>query len=549
MKPRFDDPATREAFRERLAGLAEGSHRKSYYPELQQRLSELERFRALLDHSTEAIFLAEVPGGALLDVNGSACQQLGLPREALLGGALEARLAPAHRERLRALLAREDAGEVRETLAAALTRADGSRFPAELGVTLVRLEGHAVAVIVARDVTERQQMQARLALADRLVSLGTVAAGVAHEVNNPLSYVLGNLEYVESKLEEIRAIAGAAVAGAVRPRLDECLADAQAALGDVRAGADRVQRIVRDLKVFSRAEADECEPVDLRPLLDIAASMTANDIRHRARLEKRYQEIPLVRANDGRLTQLFINLLVNAAQAIPDGAAERNEIRISTWTERGDAMVEVRDTGCGIAPEHLPRIFDPFFTTKPAGLGTGLGLAICHGIVTALGGSLEVESAPGAGTRMRLRLPPSRREAPGGLAAGPGGAAEARRLRVLVIDDDPLCLKAVERMVAQAHEVRPCSRARAGLERLEAGERFDAILCDLMMPDLGGVDFHEKLAARFPDQAARMVVLTGGAFSERGQAFLREGRVPFLEKPFSAAALLDAISAAAARAP
>jgi len=386
-------------------------------------------------------------------------------------------------------------------------------------------------------------MQAQLILADRLVSLGTVAAGVAHEINNPLSYVLGNLEFVDAQLQEVTALCATCSDAnhPARPKLEDRLSQAQEALADVRTGAERVQRIVRDLKVFSLAEADQREKVELHDLLDIAVTMTGNEIRHRARLLRRYGEVPPVFANGGRLTQLFINLLVNAAQAIPDGDADRNEIAISTWTEAGDAVVEVSDTGCGIPKEHLSRIFDPFFTTKPTGVGSGLGLSICHGIAVGLGGGMEVQSAPGAGTRMQVRLPGARREAlPGPGAAPPRLTAESRR-RVLVVDDDPLCVRALQRVLAERDEICPCTSARAALQRLLDGERFDVILCDVMMPDMGGADFYEAVCAQVPEQAGRIVLMTGGAFSAGAQAFLAEGRAPCLEKPFSTPALLAVI--------
>jgi signal transduction histidine kinase len=136
--------------------------------------------------------------------------------------------------------------------------------------------------------------------------------------------------------------------------------------------------------------------------------MSFNEVRHRAQLVKDYGPVPLVNADEGQLAQVFVNLLVNAAQAIPEGHAETNQICVATGTdESGRAILSFRDTGAGISPELLGRIFDPFFTTKPVGVGTGLGLSICHGIVTALGGEITVESQPGKGTIVRITLPPA----------------------------------------------------------------------------------------------------------------------------------------------
>ncbi len=537
MKPRFDDPAARQALREQLAGLGERSIRKSYYPELQQRLAELERFRALLDESSEAIFLLARPQGTLVDVNESACRQLGRPRAAVVGTTLAAHLAADAAARLEAALVR--GGRDEPALSLQLRRADGTTFSAEMTVRQVEVDGQPYAVAVARDTTERDALRARLAVADRMISLGTLAAGVAHEVNNPLAYVVGNLEWGRRELEALRADAlGAGLAPAI---LSGRLGEVLAALGDAADGAGRVRRIVRDLKIFSRVDTDGRAHLDLRKVLDTALAMAGNEIRHRARLVKEYAEVPPVMANEARLAQVFINLLVNAAQAITDGAADRNEIGVRTWTEGGAAMVEVRDTGAGIAADHLPRIFEPFFTTKPLGEGTGLGLSICHGFVSQLGGHIEVSSEPGRGTRFRIRLP-----AAGALAPAPGGppaAVEHRPARLLVLDDDEQAAVALQRLLTPPHQVVTCGSARQALERLRAGETFDVILCDLMMPELSGMDFYEVLRAERPEQARRLIFVTAGGFTPRAHAFLERAGAPWLEKPVSIPALLAAIDA------
>ena len=183
--------------------------------------------------------------------------------------------------------------------------------------------------------------------------------------------------------------------------------EALRALVEMRVGAHRVRDIVRDMKVFSRSPEME-GPLDLRGVLDSSAGFAFNEIRHRARFVKEYGSAPLVDANESRLGQVIVNLLINAAQAIPEGAADKNEIRMVLKTSpSGQAVIEVRDTGAGITQENLKRIFDPFFTTKPVGVGTGLGLFVCHSIVSSLHGEIAAESEPGKGTVLRISLPPS----------------------------------------------------------------------------------------------------------------------------------------------
>jgi C4-dicarboxylate-specific signal transduction histidine kinase len=213
--------------------------------------------------------------------------------------------------------------------------------------------------------------------ADRMASLGTLVSGVAHEINNPLAYLKTNLDFAAVDLlrvaDELRA-GGPCVADAAEASLREIIA----ALNDARMGADRVRNIVRALKMFSRADEQKRGAVRLHRVLESALNMVWNEIRHRARLVKDFGDVPAVEGNESRLHQVFLNLLINAAQAIPEGLGDRNEIRVVTRTdEQGRAVVEVRDTGVGIAKEHLPKLFDPFFTTKPVGVGTGLGLSIC----------------------------------------------------------------------------------------------------------------------------------------------------------------------------
>jgi len=398
---------------------------------------------------------------------------------------------------------------------------------------------------------ERTRLREQLLISDRMASVGTLAAGVAHEVNNPLSVLMGNLEFVAEDLgrliRDIGALALAEYAAGSGPAaiLSEPLArlvEMQRPLNEARDAAERVRMIVRDLKAFSRSDEETTGPVDVHRVIDSTIRMANNEIRHHARLVKVYGEVPLVEANEARLSQVFLNLLVNAAHAVPEGQADRNEIRVETKLTSGDrVVVEVRDTGAGIPKSMLPKIFDPFFTTKPIGVGTGLGLTICHRIVTALGGAMEVESQPGAGTSIRVILraatskAPTQEEQP--LAATP------RRGKILLVDDEASLGAVAQRMLCSAHDVVFLTSGREALERILEGERFDVVLCDLMMPDLTGMDLHAALAAQAPDQAEKMVFMTGGAFTSRARQFLDSLQTPYIEKPFDARQLLRFVNA------
>ena len=382
-------------------------------------------------------------------------------------------------------------------------------------------------ISVFRDVTGEKAAQEQLMVADRMASIGILAAGVAHEINNPLAVVLADLEL--AGLEADMLVAEYAESGALRRLREE--------IGEARDAAERVRQIARDLKVFSRAEEDKMGRVDVQRVLESALRMARNEIRHRAKLVKDLHDVPPVFANESRLGQVFLNLIVNAAQAIPEGRADANEIRITTRLDVDRVVVEVHDTGPAIPREVLAQLFRPFVTTKPAGVGTGLGLTICHRIVTSCGGRIAVDSEVGKGTVFRVDLPVALGndiELPPNV---PTARPAARRGRVLAIDDEPAILSVVQRVLASEHEIVATLGAAEGLKRIVAGERFDVILCDLMMPRMTGMDLYAELRRIAPDQAEKLVFLTGGAFSPSARVFLDEVPNQRIEKPFEPAPL------------
>jgi signal transduction histidine kinase/CheY-like chemotaxis protein len=373
---------------------------------------------------------------------------------------------------------------------------------------------------------ERKRSDEQLVANDRLLALGTLAAGVGHEINNPMATIVANLELA------VQALQGWELPGALE-LVEE--------LEDARQAAERVRLTVRDLGAFSRAGAGAADAVDLGDAIEGAARLAARELHQRARLVRDYGHSGPVLATEARLAQVLVNLLVNAAQAIELGRPDANEVRVRTRDDGPFVVVEVSDTGKGIAPEHLPRVFTPFFTTKPPGRGTGLGLAICQRIVTDLGGQLEVDSVLGEGATFRLQL----RKAPAPQSAETRAvpAAETRRGRVLVVDDDPLVLRAVRRSLASEHEVVAVASGDEALEHLTRGARFDVILCDLMMPGVSGMELHAELTRVAPDQAERLVLMTGGAFTEEARVFLERSRGAVLEKPFAVQQVRAAVRA------
>jgi len=383
-------------------------------------------------------------------------------------------------------------------------------------------------VMVFRDVGERRQLERRLGMTERLAAIGTMAAGMQHEINNPLATVVANVQFV---LDALRA--------APQSASPDEIAELVSALEDASEGAERVRRTIEDLRHFSRG-AEEIElPIEVTSAIEDALRMTAHAVRHHATVRREYGKTPRVRAEEGQLARVFMNLLLNAAQATGDGGVEQHTIVLTTRTdETGRAVAEVTDDGPGIAPEMINRIFDPFFTTPLENSAMGLGLAVCQSIVTSLGGEIDVESVLGKGTTFRISLPPAHASTstrPGPIAAAAPSAttgSTSRRGRVLVVDDEAAIGKAIRRILSSDHDVTLETDARSAFERLTR-ETYDIIFCDLMMPNMSGMDFFDQLAARSPTLAERIVFLTGGAFSPRSEEFLRQNGNRCLSKPFT----------------
>jgi PAS domain S-box-containing protein len=381
--------------------------------------------------------------------------------------------------------------------------------------------GIEAVILVARDVTEHRALLRQLAEKERLASVGMLAASVAHEINNPLTYVLANLEF------------------ALDARGDDA-SRRERALADARAGAERVRQIVRDLKILAQPERDGLLFVDLRSVVEAAVRLAGPEVSHRATVSIELDDPPCLFGSESRLIRLFINLFVNAAHAIEARGAGMGRIVVSTRSGEGDQVgVEVRDDGTGIPPESLARIFEPFFTTKQPTSGSGLGLAISRDIVEGAGGRIEVASEMGRGSTFTVWLPTS--APPRERAAAPPASGAVRRMRVLVVDDDPLVIDAVERSLGKIHHIRGARGGAEGL-RVVNEDDLDVVVCDLKMPELGGLELQRRTADSKPALARRFVFVTGGLVDREIAARIAACGARLVRKPFSAAELAAAIS-------
>ena len=398
-------------------------------------------------------------------------------------------------------------------------------------------------VLYIRDATDEREREIGRLQSEKLASIGMLAAGVAHEINNPAAFVLANIEaltghmrLIEDKLRDLPD------ADQSRVGLSNLLFEASAILQESKEGMARIQRIVRDLGSFSHADEDVNVPISVNAAVESALTMLRNELKYRARVEQDLRATRPVLASAPRLGQVFLNLISNAVQALEEANVKRNLVRVRSFDDGDHVVVEVSDNGPGIAPDAAPRIFESFFTTKPRGIGTGLGLPISLGIVRSLGGEIKVDSRPGQGATFRVRIPATA-VAPASRPAVPDTTPSRvfMRRRILAVDDEALLLKAYRRMLGEAHDLVIALGGHEALGVLEKDTAFDVVLCDLQMPEMSGMELHAAVGERYPALASRFVFVTGGAFSGDARRFLEESVPAVIQKPFSVDDLLGLI--------
>lgn len=498
----------------------------------------------LLDSIPVWVFRLDDSGLEVEFVNGAVARGLGVhDGDRLLGVALLERLAEA-RDRELFEHARTEAIEHGESRPVELRfrRFDGK-------IVVIRTRLHRVAAGesaqrvegIGQDVTEELETRKQLVHTDRLASLGALAAGVAHEINNPTAFILLGTQQLGRLLQQLPTDEASS---ATRARMTEVV-------GDLHDGVQRIAQIVGELRMFARIpDGAVSTPVDVNRLMTSAVTLTQAVLKSRAKVELDLGQLPPLPGDHARLGQVFVNLLVNAAQAIPTGDPERHCVRVETREQGGSVIVRVSDTGVGIPEENLSRVFDPFFTTKGPGDGTGLGLTISMDLVRRAGGTIEVQSEVGRGTTFTITLPVrhavrsshpplSRTSEP------PTGG------RVLVVEDEQALAIALSRGLSPRFHVEHASDGVRAFERLtrEDAPLYDAVLCDLRIPGMDGPALFDATREARPEQATKFVFLTGGAITDEHVQFLRACGRPVLEKPFRMeeldAVLADVITVAA----
>ncbi|MFK7992372.1 MAG: ATP-binding protein [Sandaracinaceae bacterium] len=478
-------------------------------------------YRGVVTCTEDAVVITDMETGETVEANPAACSMFGY--STVRWQTLERSAIYTHPDTLEGVNRQLTEYGRAPRVETALRRANGESFVADTMHNVFESAGRSLIVMVARDVTERRRQRERFERAQRLAAVGEVAAGVAHEINNPAAFAMLNCRVIHEQIGTGRV-----------GRDPEATRVVEEALADTQEGLARIASVARDLRQFWRVDEREVVELDVNDVVRNTLSRLNNELRHRARVELSLERsVPRVAMQRGKLEQVLTNLLLNAAQAIVEGHAEANLVRVETHAQEDGIVISVSDTGHGMDESTLARVFEPFFSTKPADQGAGLGLALTAEILAAHGGQIDAASNVGEGTRFDVRLPLDT-----GMTPRPGSTPPVLPAgkRILVIDDDPGMVRAYRRMLRNRAAVVVESGGEA-LALLEEDPEFDVIVCDLMMPDVDGPAVHRALAERAPHLAARMVFCTGGAFTPRMRAFVAAIDNEVLDKPLRPADL------------
>lgn len=482
-----------------------------------------ERFERLVESMIASVWLMK--RRRVVYANRAAAELFGLDQSLLIGADVAELF---HREDAAVLaenLARVERGESVLPQEYRVIARDGTVLVVELSCVTLENDEEPTVLSFGRDVTERKREEQRLLQADRLSALGMLASGMAHAINNPLTYVLLNLDHLSRRLP---GVAGDA----------ESIADVMARLAEAREGAERMATIVKRMRTFARTDESSTRVLDLRTVLESVVDLVGHEVHHRGRLTTRFENVPPVMANESKVEQICLGLLLFAAQMLPDDAVKRHEVRLSLAAdERQFAVLEIVCEGCNVAEIDIERLFDPF-ASRDDGKMLGFGLSVCSGLVEQLGGQIEAEALPGTGLLLRTAIPcvPLHRLTEPTTASTPPSSmppALQGKARVLVVDDDPGVGRALRLMLEDEHEVKSLVRPREALQELLSDSSYDLIFCDLMMPELSGMDIYQVLRFNRPGYESRIVFMTGGAFTPSARRFLEQVPNQRIEKPFN----------------
>jgi PAS domain S-box-containing protein len=421
----------------------------------------------------------------------------------------------------------------------------GDIFSVEISLNPIKTKNDLFAIATIRDITERILFEQKLEeknqelenansakatffkktqyLDDKLKILGTLSASIVHEINNPIAWIQENLEWIKKESKTLTSI-----------QLEELISE-------TIHGIKRIREIIRNLKEFGRIDDNEIKIIDLHRVLNSVITIASSEIKLHAALETQFaQNLPLIKGNSSQLHQVFLNILMNAVQSIPEGDAKNNHILIKSLEDNNQVRVDIIDTGSGMSSEVLSHIFDPFFTTKSAETGTGLGLPISLEIIKNLGGNIKVQSTQGKGSIFSIYLPKAEEKSS---ISNKNEIISTKRKSILIVDDELLLLNSMQRSLKEHHDVTVFSDANEAIKYLlQNPEKYDLIIVDLNMPTMNGKNIYDYVAKQIPGFEKNILFMTGGFCTNDLESFVKNISNICIEKPFEQSELLNIIS-------
>lgn len=504
-----------------------------YRRDMELKLAIAEQHYATLMDNASCGIVSHDRNGNILDINKMGETLFGEVKNVIVGKDFKSYVIPSEREYYKVMLNKVTVERSISSHEGHFLQSNGNIIDLEFSSACVNIGDKEILLTILTDMTETNQLRKQSMLNEKLATIGTLSAGIMHEINNPLSWMLTNLSLLSKKLAKLEYDQNKTLGQEFKEITEETL-----------DGAKRIQDIVFSLKGFAHADEDEFTPTDINKVLLTTIKMVSGESKQRAKIETEFQSnLPLALINSGKLQQVFLNIVINAIQAFPEGKIDNNLIRINTSLVNNKIIIEMMDNGEGIPPENISKIFDPFFTTKPAGKGSGLGLSICHDIINSFRGNLSVKSALGEGTTFTISIPMLLNLDMDSLVNTKLSKDEnTRRFKLLIIDDEPILLKTLKRVLSPSYDVTTIEGGRNALEILNKDAyQFSVIISDLNMPEVSGADLYRYVTIQYPGIERRFIFISGIILTAVQDAFLKSITNSTLKKPLQQNELLDTI--------
>lgn len=491
-----------------------------------------QRYRSIMENATCGIFILDL-NGVISGLNSHAEKIFGYSHDQIIGKDYRNFIYSPERNyeniQMQKLLLEKIIGPNQTYI----QQANGTIRDVEYSASYIENEEEIFILGIINDNTERNQLRSQTILTSKLATVGTLTAGIMHEINNPMTFVLTNLKYMEEQLKTLSQdyIKQNTFMLKLNDIIDESI-----------QGVERIRKIINDLKGFARVDTDDLTLVDIHEVLSTAINMAYPQFKHVATLEKDFTtDIPLLLLNTSKLHQVFLNLIINSVQAMEGDDFSKNIIQVKTYIKSNSIFIDITDTGHGISPENLSKIFNPFFTTKPIGVGTGLGLSISSEIIHNLGGEISVKSCLGKGSTFSILLPIHVTSENPNLKLQESKMAVGKK--ILVVSDDPSLLTILDRIFQKDNQVTKALGGRAAFDLFEKKEdKFDIVISNLNMININGIDLYNYLIKTDPKLADRIIFTTDDTSSPTITKFLKGIKNPCIKKPFTKNLLLHAIN-------